>query len=71
MPGDTLAKGGKSATFMGPNVSKEKWERIFGKSNDAPKTSRTTGVARGRRTNPKGDEASKPQSKEVGAKLRG
>jgi len=30
MPGDTLARGGKSATFGPPKVSQEKWDEIFG-----------------------------------------
>jgi hypothetical protein len=57
--GDKLASGGKSATFAGANVSKEKWERIFGKTDDEKKK-QSSSTGRGRRTDPKGHEEGKP-----------
>lgn len=40
MRGDTLASGGKSATFGGPNVSQKKWDEIFGKDTGPKKKRR-------------------------------
>jgi hypothetical protein len=41
MPGDTLARGGKSAQFGPPKCTQEQWDRAFSdKSNDETSTSK-------------------------------
>lgn len=34
MSGDTLARGGKSATFGPPKVTQEKWDKIWEKDEE-------------------------------------